>query len=321
MSEAITEWQGAIHEIVATYSEVDRRSLSIPDFSLAPFGIYLWSSVKCVFFLELDILLLIPVNLVILLRNIFPGRWRYRSFSGRYIKAFIQWIRNGEVPIVAIVAIRSFTRALLVSHFHNRLDLIRRRVMLEGNLSEEEQAKLASAIDKVLLQWPTRTVWQVAFTFGLPLLSPVGAFYRFFFPEASGAWTRYLVALSLAYALLFLASAFMIKRGLMLGGVGRSAYFPGFLEGRGTYAAEERILAKFGLAVREFPLGFALSLILVPLNYVQALTMYDTGAYTRLAGGGAFSKGSFLLQTMLGALLVAILGAIAVVRRARMGRC
>lgn len=321
MSVAIKEWEGAIQEIVTTYSEVDRRSLSIPGFSLAPFGIYLWSALKATLLLELDIFLIIPVNLVILLRNIFPGRWRYRSFSGRYIKASIQWISNGEVPLAALVAIRSMTSALLVSHFRSRLDLIRHRIMLEGSVPEEEQAKLVSAIDTVLLRWPTRSAWQIIFTYGLPLLSPIGAFYRLLFPGALGAWTRYVVMLSLSYALLFLASAFMIKRGLMLGGVGRSTYFPGFLEGRGAYAAEEQILAKFGLAVKEFPLGFVLSLILIPVNYAQAVIAYDSGAYTRLAGAAAFSKGAVIAQSMSGSLLITLLGAIAVVRRGRLGRC
>jgi hypothetical protein len=321
MSDAIKEWHGAIHEIATTYSEVDRRSLSIPGFSLAPLGIYLWSLVKFALCFWLDLFLFVPVNLIILVRNIFPGRWRHRSFSGRYIKVLIQWIRNGEVPIVAIVAIRSMTSALLGSHFRNRLNTIRHRVMLEGSLPEEEQAKLVSAIDKMLLQWPAWTPWQLIFTYGLPLLSPVGSFYQLVFPGAPGVWTKFLVVLSLGYALAFLASAFMIKRGLMLGGAGRSAYFPGLIEGRGAYAVEEQILAKFGLAVKEFPLGFLLSLILVPVSYVQALITYETGLYTHLAGEAAFSKGAYIAQSGAGPVLIALLGAIAVSRCKRLGRC
>lgn len=321
MSDSITEWHEAIQEIATTYSEVDRRSLSIPDFSLAPFGIYLWSSVKFALFLDLDLLLFVPVNLVILVRNIFPGRWRHRSFSGRYFKVLIQWLRNGEVPIVALVAIRSMTSALLGSHFRNRLDLIRHRIVLEVGLPQEEQAKLVSAVDKLLLQWPERTLWQAIFAYGLPLLSPVAVLYQLVFPGASSVWTRFLVVVSLSYALAFLASAFTIKRGLMLGGVGRSAYFPGLLEGRGAYAAEENVLAKFGLAVKEFPLGFALSLILVPVSYIQALMWYETGLYPYLAGSASFSKGAYLAQSMSGALLIALLGAIAVARRRHLGRC
>jgi hypothetical protein len=320
-SGVLVEWEGAIHEIAATYSEVERRSLSIPGFSLAPLGIYFWASVKFVLLLYLDLFLFIPLNLVILMRNIFPGKWRYRSFSGHRIKLLIEWFRNGEVPIVAIVATRSLTYALLGNHFRNRLGLIRRRIMLECGLPEREQVKLISAIDKVLLQWPARTFWQGIFTYGLPLLSPLSAFYQLVFPGAPGVWTRLLVIVSLTYALAFLASAFIIKRGLMLGGVGRLAYFPGLLEGRGAYAAEKQILAKFGLAAREFPLGFVLSLILVPVSYLQALIMYETGLYAELAGKAAFSKAAYLAQSMSGAVLIALVGAIAVARRDRLGRC
>lgn len=112
VSNSITEWHEAIQEIATTYSDVDRRSLSVPDFSVTPFGIYFWSSIKFAGFLDLDLLLFVPVNFVILVRNIFPGRWRHWSFSGRYFKVLIQWFRNGEVPIVALVAIRSMSVSL-----------------------------------------------------------------------------------------------------------------------------------------------------------------------------------------------------------------
>ena len=106
----------------------------------------------------------------------------------------------------------------------------------------------------------------------------------------------------------------------MLGGEGRSAYFPGFLEGPGAYAKERQILEITGIAEKEFPLGFALSLLLVPVGFLQALAMYDTGVYQALAGEAAFSKGAYLAQSMSGVVLIALLGAFAVARRKRLGR-
>lgn len=46
--------------------------------------------------LRLDVLLIIPVNAVIFLRNLFPGEWRYRSFSGRCWRYVITWLWRGE---------------------------------------------------------------------------------------------------------------------------------------------------------------------------------------------------------------------------------
>jgi hypothetical protein len=320
MSDSIKEWDETIREIATTYSEVDRRSLSIPGFSLAPLGIYLWAFLKWYFLFWVDLFLFIPVNLVILMRNMFPGKkWRYRLFSGRYFKAAIQWIWNGEVPLLAIVAIGSMTNALLRSHFHKRLDLIRRRIILEGGLTDDERAKLVAAIDKVLLPWPAPTPWKTAFTYGLTLLSPIASFYHLFVPGASGPWTRLLVITSLSYALIFLNSAFLIKRGLMLGGVGRSAYFPGLLAGRGAYAIEEQVLGKFGLAVKELPLGFVISLILLVVSYVQMNIMYEA-MYATQAVQEPFSKATYLALAMSGFVLTVLLGAIAVSRRNRLGR-
>ncbi len=122
------------------------------------------------------------------------------------------------------------------------------------------------------------------------LLSPVVGLYQLYVPGTPGPWPRFLVVLSLGYALFFLASAFMIKRGLMLGGEGRSAYFPGFLEGPGAYAKERQILEVTGIAEKEFPLGFALSLLLVPVGFLQALALYDTGVYQAMVGEAAVRR-------------------------------
>jgi hypothetical protein len=211
--------------------------------------------------------------------------------------------------------------AFLASHFRSRLNLIRHRVVLEVELPEEDQAKLVAAVDKLLLRWPAQTPWNALFTYGLPLLSPVGALYQLVFPGAPSLWTKLLIAVSLSYALGFVSSAFMIKRGLMMGGIGRSAYFPGFIEGRGAYAVEEKTLTTFGLAVKEFPLGFVLSLILIPVSYAQALLMYETGLYSEMAGIGAVGKAAYLAESTSGAMLVVLLGVIAMVRRRRLGRC
>lgn len=320
MSDEIKEWQHTIDEIDALYSGLELRSLSLPVFSLAPLGIYIWALIKFEICLFLDFICLIPMNLVILVRNFFPGRWKHRSFSGRYFRRIFRWISNGEIPIVAFVAIRSLTGSLLRNHFRRRLGTLRRRILLEHRLAEVERTNLVDGLDKLLLRWPAWKLPQILLNYALPLLSPAVGIYQIYVPGTPGPWSKFLIMFSLAYALGFLASAFMIKRGLMLGGEGRSAYFPGFIEGSGAYAKERQILEVTGIVEKEFPLGFALSLLLVVLGILQTLAMYDTGFYQALAGEAALSKGYYLVSSMSGSVLLVLIGVCSIVRRKTLGR-
>ena len=54
------------------------------------------------------------------------------------------------------------------------------------------------------------------------------------------------------------ARLFLVKRGLMLGATGRSAYFPGTIVQPGAYAKEREIFSKFGVILIEFPVDIAL---------------------------------------------------------------
>ncbi len=314
------KWEVALHELASLYSEIERRSLSISTFSFMPFAIYFWASTKFLLWFYLDVLIIIPMNLVIFVRNLFPGHWCYRSFSGKYFKLLAQWIWSGEMPIVAIVAMRPITYAFIRMHFHNRLELVRRSILIEENLPEEQEKKLVDIVDKMILRWPSWKLPQLLVTYGLPILSPIVGLYQLVLPGPPPAWAGFVILMSLSWAIAFVASGFLIKRGLMLGGNARSAYFPGFISGRGAYAIEGRILKDFGVTRKEFPLGFALSLLLIPVGFLQALSMYDFGIYNAMAGEQAFSKVAYLAQGMAGSTLIAILGCVALVRRTRLGR-
>jgi len=325
MSEASTDdkvqhWKQALDRIASLYAGVERRTLTLPGFSLAPMGIYFWASLKFALFLQLDVLLLVPMNCVIAIRNAFPGRWAYRSFSAKYFRAPVQWIKNGEIPLPASIVVRSLTSALLSWHFHGRLADLRRRVIVDNDLDPDGRAILTAEIDRLLLQWPAPKLVQGFFAYALPLLSPLAALYQMVVPSAPAIWTRLVVVVSLGYALTVVASAFVVKRGLMLGGEGRAAYFPGFLEGNGAYATERELLAMFGISRSEFPLAYALTLLLIPLQLFQAIYMYDSGIYATIAGQAAFSKTAVVVQSMVGPILLAALGAVALVRQNKLRR-
>lgn len=87
MSENVcSKWEEALTALEHLYRDIEKQTFALPGFTLLPLVVCIWSLIKFEFFVFLDIILLIPMNGLILLRNLFPGRWRYRSFSGRYWK-------------------------------------------------------------------------------------------------------------------------------------------------------------------------------------------------------------------------------------------
>jgi hypothetical protein len=76
----------ATDNLLVLYRNLERHTLDLPLVSVLPVLIFFWSVVKFEFFLIIGIVLIIPVNFVILVRNLFPGHWRYRPFfSNSYL--------------------------------------------------------------------------------------------------------------------------------------------------------------------------------------------------------------------------------------------
>jgi hypothetical protein len=67
----------------------------------------------------------------------------------------------------------------------------------------------------------------------------------------------------------------MVKRSLMLGGEGRSAYFPGALAGNQYYDMEKQILSSVGIKKTEFPLDALLFFINFPIAYLSMPTQFQ----------------------------------------------
>lgn len=271
-------WDQELNDLASLYRNVERRSLSLPTFSLLPFLIVMWNSVKFTLLFYLDVFLIVPVNLVVFLRNLFPGKWSYRSFSWRYIKYVALWIWRGEVPQIPFVVIRSLTTWLLHAHFRSRLRLLRRRIMLAGDLSTDDRTSLLSRVDQLLEVWEGPRVLFASFTYGLPFAGFLLEIYRTFKPGQLPSWTGTAALFLIIYALSFVVSAFIIKRGLMLGAAGRTAYFPGSLKERGDYGEERRLFDVISVQTKEFPLDILLALVGIPLGFLATdawLNLYE----------------------------------------------
>src|SRR6266550_6413621 len=227
----LDSWRRRIQDLVTLYRDLELRALGLPVFSVAPLLIYSWNVAKLVIFMELDLLLLIPVlipmYIVIFIRNRFPGKkWRYRSFSKKYFAYVIHWIWRGESPSPAGIVVRRLVIQSMHLHFRTRLQLLRGRLALDVRLTPEERNQLVSTLDSVLEGFGGRGIpaW---YAYVLPLAS---FFLSLFNAVHSGPSS--ILAEVLGYTLVgasfsFIISTLIVKRGLLLGGSGRSCYFPG----------------------------------------------------------------------------------------------
>lgn len=255
------DYSRTVDDLLQLYSRIDKATASLPTASAMPFLKYTWSFVKLYFALIGDIILIVPINVIVFIRNIFPGRWSYKCFSCRYLKAVVCWVWTGECYPPTIF-FRPLTIGLLHWHFRSRLAALRHQLLLETGFSEDAAKPALARIDQAMDVWQQRTTFRsIVLVWFLPLMGPVTQAWQFFVPAGlmpSPVWARYAAIFSLSYALAFLGSAFLVKRGLMLGATGPDAYYPGFVPGPGGYLQEKTILSSLGLKVREFPLDSAI---------------------------------------------------------------
>src|SRR5260370_19192985 len=98
MSDADNAFTRATDDLIALYRSIERGALDLPLVSFMPFVIFTWWIFKFYFFFIIGIFLIIPTNLVIFVRNFFPGRWIYRPFFLRHLYYTWLWIWRGEAP-------------------------------------------------------------------------------------------------------------------------------------------------------------------------------------------------------------------------------
>lgn len=311
------EWEKSINDLVDLYRKIERRSIAVPTFSLVPFLIIMWNTVKFEVCFILDIFLLIPMNTIILLRNIFPGRWRYRSFSWKYIRYAIVWVWRGEIPFAPIAVMRSLVTFMLSSHVKSRLQLLQRYIYLDELISDEERTPLISQITRALEHWKQPGILHLIYTFGLPTLGPVIELYRYLFPGQLPRWLVGLGFMLIGYAIGFVITAFMVKRGLMMGAVGRAAYFPGALDTARYYAEERRILGGIGIRKNEFPLDILLAFLNISIGY---LSIKGSFAFYEFVGLSMPPPERIAVQMVIQGVIFVVLIGISVYRRRALER-
>lgn len=246
-------WEARIARLAHAYRDAEKGLLGLPLASLRPFATFLWSALKLAVFAVIDVLLLLPFNLLVVLRNLFPGRWVHRSLSWPYLRFLALWFWRGEF-FTPTLFLRPLTQALLVAHVRRRLQLLKRAILLQNDLSDGRRQALLEQVDGLLAVWPAPGFATVLLTYVIPAVGPVLELWRRFTSAGLPGWVEASVLASLWYSLAVLATAFAAKRGLLLGARGRDALLPGAADGSGTYGIESEVFGGLGVRVREIPL-------------------------------------------------------------------
>src|SRR5258708_12269588 len=98
MSDADDKFVHATDSLLALYRSVERSTLDLPVVSFMPMLIFIWAALRFYFFLVTGLVLIIPINLVILIRNIFPVHWRYLPFFLTPLYSMWLSLSLAEVP-------------------------------------------------------------------------------------------------------------------------------------------------------------------------------------------------------------------------------
>jgi hypothetical protein len=285
----------ATDSLIALYRTIDRSTLDLPVISLMPCLIFIWAMCRFWFFLYVGVFLIVPVNLVILIRNMFPGRWRYRPFFLKHIYCCLIWIWRGEAPTAPLIFIRPLLTTYMKVHFERRLQRLRVEV-LDSDLPDSTRSAVLGSIEAALERWKSPRFAAILLTIVLPAIIAIPGWYKQL-TEFLGSFAIQVPTDTLIHAvsntmstesLLILAAgfpgyllsipitAFLAKRGLFLGLKSNSIYFPGVYGGSGLYYTKEReILDSVGLRVREAPIDLWLYGFVLLLSVVFLLSGLD----------------------------------------------
>lgn len=270
-----SQWEETLRTLESQYREISQRALLLPTFSLLPFGVGLWNLLKFYFAFFLDLILIIPINLVILLRNIFPGRWQFRSFSGKYWKYVFVWLWRGEAPSVPIGVVRHLVLLMIAVHVQYRYTILARHIRADSDLKPKDIEQLTRNANVIATHWKRPSWLQVTYTYILPALGPIIEIYKITFPGPFPKWANLLGIVLLGYAIGFIVTAFMVKRSLMLGATGSDAYFPGAVPGNKLYSAERDILSRVGISIREAPADIYLLFVNYAIGFIASSLWLD----------------------------------------------
>ena len=304
-------WERVIDDLLLQYRQVERRSQELPAVSLSPLFISSWNWLKGGLLFYADLLLIVPISVAVFVRNFFPGRWSYRSFSWPYVKYAALWLWRGEVPQMPFVMVRGLVTFLFHGHCESRFRLLRRQLLLAHDLSEKDRTRLIRRIDQVLEAWRGPKIVPLVFTYVLPAAAFLLQVFEGLRPDKLPPWAGTLTVFLMLYAIAFVVTAFIVKRGLMLGGERRSAYFPGGLESLGMYEKEQRLFESLGIKAREFPLDIPFCIAGLILGLF--LTPASMGLYK--SWGMEISESELQFQIFLGTVTYVGIGLLCLSRR------
>jgi hypothetical protein len=294
MSEADDAFASATENLIALYRNIELRTLDLPLVSVMPALILLWSLLKFEFFFIIGIFAIIPTNLVILIRNLFPGHWRYRPFFLRHIYYLCLWIWRGEAPTAPLIFIRPMFNLFVKQHFANRLRRLRLEVLLRDGLSDGTRSALLARLDTALERWKTPRFAALFFTVVVPgiislpswykqlieflgsfqIQMPTGVVAQFVSNMSSGSLI-WLSITGLGYLLGIPITCFLGKRGLFIGRNSDRICFPGGEGGAGAYLKEKEILGRIGLHAHEAPIDLWLLAFISVATVVVVLIGWD----------------------------------------------
>jgi hypothetical protein len=349
VSDADHAFGQAADDLIALYRNLERRIPDLPFFTITPFLIFLWASIRFAFFLFVGIFLIIPTNLIILIRNLFPGEnWRYRPFFLKPLYYAWLWVWNGEAPIPPQIFIRPLLNIFLKEHFARRLRRLRQEIALHDGLADPTRSTLTGRLDSALERWSPPRYATLLFTFVAPVILYLPALSEklthlveslgFRLPteyvvtllsQASPGALIALGSLALYYLIAVPFTAYLAKRGLFLGA--DRIWFPGWHDGSGAYQKEREIFGSVDIRVHEGPIDlWVFTLLFLILYGFQLLTSQAQIAwYQSWMGGrppqpGPFAQKIVDIENIFFPItyVVSFVGGfvIALVRRARLGR-
>ena len=294
-ADADAAFTHATDNLIALYRSIERKTLDLPLVSFMPVLIFLWSTLKFEFFLFVGVFLIIPTNLIILIRNLFPGHWRYRPFFLRHLYYIWLWIWRGEAPTAPVIFIRPLLNAFMKGHFESRLRRLRLEILLRDGLSDATRSALMARLDAALERWKTRQFATAFFTVLLPgiisfpswykQLSEFLASFEIHMPtgvianvasNVSSGGVALLGVFGLGYLIGIPITCFLAKRGLFIGRTPDRICFPGGQGGSGAYLKEQEILGGVGLHAREAPIDLWLLAAVTVFSGLLLLLSSDT---------------------------------------------
>jgi len=326
----------ATDQLIALYRGIERRALDLPSISVMPLLICFWALLRLYFFLFIGIFLIIPTNLVILVRNLFPGEhWRYRPFFLTHLYYVWEWLWRGEAPTAPIILISPLLNLFTNVHFERRLRRLRHEIILRDELSDATRSTLLGRLDGALERWKTPRFATLFFTALVPLITsaptwlidllrwiggriPADLIENFVTQYTSPYVRTLIIWLTIGYLVTVPITAFLAKRGLFLGNDSERICFPGEAKGSGIYFKEREILAAVGIHAHEAPLDLWILGIMWVINLIWEISTWDVQAEFIRSHG--MTDSGMLISSFGGAIFFIGMFVIAAVRRRASGR-